>query len=125
MKAEKFVDQSVETLSKGITELRDRSANLKSVAIDVAEKSRAVFDDVREQLPEGSERIIGLVAAGAAIGVASYLAGRRQGSRPAVAVTRLTKSGEPTAERTSRNLTSDLEPVFKFVKLWMLYRAAM
>src|ERR1035437_64251 len=98
------------------TQLREAT---EPIASSVYDKSKEMYGAAKEWVPENYGKTIALGSAAVAIGLLGYYAGRgRKPSLPKL-------SEQPITKNTDNRTDIDLSPVFKFLKLWMLYRVAV
>jgi hypothetical protein len=86
---------------------------------DVVAKGKKLYDDAREWAPENTALIAGVGGGLIVAGLLGFVAGRA-GRRPVAR-----RLEERLGQLPGRVQDVDLGPVFKFIKLWMLYRIAM
>lgn len=118
-------EQVQETAQKGFEVLQDNVSQLveraKPVAENVMDRSKQVYKNAVESLPENSEKYIGLAALGLVSAFVGYQLGK--GKKPVKSTIEKVKDA---AVETKKELASDYNeyfvPAFKFVKLWMFYR---
>lgn len=107
--------QARQSAAEAISNLYDRS---KEFASDAADKSREMYSQLSENLPEGSDRILAMAAAGLAIGLVGYQLGKSKARRESVV-------SQAIEEAPAKVGGFDFSPVYKLAKLWMLYRISV
>jgi hypothetical protein len=101
----------------------------KQVADRVMEKSKDLYGKFEDRVPENARKALLLGASGLLVGFVGYRLGKSHGRGKALA----SRSAEKLAERSSelaseipkKAFNIDYSPVYKLVKLWMLYRIAL
>lgn len=109
---QRAVKEEFSNLESGVSQLTEKVMPYLEQAVD---KSKEFYNDAVEAIPEDKRRVVALTAAGLAVGVIAYKLGklRRSESLP-----------KAVSEATG-DLSNQLAPVFKFIKLWMLYRVSV
>ena len=111
-KIEETVHENIAHLEENFSELFEKA---KPFVQDALRDSKKFYHEVMTDLPEGSNKIAGAVVAGLVIGIIGFKMGRNK-VPPTVP--------EQAAEVTS-DVSKQLAPVFKFIKLWMFYRLSV
>jgi hypothetical protein len=97
---------------------------------DIFSKGRDLLAEASEWAPRNKPLVAGIAGAVVAVGAVGFLLGRagRRKAEPSSRERMATVSALPSrlAERPAVQTPEiNLEPVFKFLKLWMLYRIAV
>ncbi len=110
--AQARVEETVSDFQENVSEFME---NAKPIADRVVKKSKELYEEASSYLPENSRQIVGLTAAGLTIGLIGYGIGKSRNKQPLI----------EQASEASSQLSGQLAPVFKFLKLWMLYRLSV
>ena len=108
-KIEETVHENISHLEENFSELLEKA---KPFVQDAIRDTKKLYHEVAQDLPVGSQKIAGAVVAGLVIGILGYKMGRTK-TPPTVT--------EQAVEATN-DVSKQLAPVFKFIKLWMFYR---
>jgi cation transport regulator ChaB len=124
MKTAQIQDQAQKSFTQfqeGISQLMDRA---KPIADDAFNKSKQLYNDTMERLPENSEKYAALAVAGIAVGMLGYQLGKKKKRNESIAQKVSQVSTEIKKDLTP--LAMDyFSPAFKLVKLWMFYRLSI
>lgn len=124
MEAEKIRNQAQETFNRAQEGIYHFVEKAKPVAEDLAKKSKQLYNDVREKLPENSEKYAAIAAAGLAVGFIAYQVGKNQGKSSTV-VEKASEAASQAKENLKPVVNDFVTPGLKLVKLWMFYRLSL
>jgi hypothetical protein len=100
--------------SEQFSRLYDQSRHLFN---DVAGRTKHLYEDAREWVPEHQRTVWALTGACAGACLLGYLAGRSARQERTLAAQTVSATGGQLPEL-------DVRPIFRFISLWMLYRVA-
>jgi DNA-binding NarL/FixJ family response regulator len=113
------VQEIVEEVQTQATQLQDSVLQwvdqAKPKALEAVQKSKDAVRYAVDHLPENSNKIIAYTAAGLAVGIIGYKLGKVRRKDPVI----------EQATLASAKFAAQLSPVFKFLKLWMIYRISV
>ncbi len=110
----------LKTASENLSTAYERS---RDVFEDVTDQAQHLYEDARQWVPEHRGTVALLSSTAVGLCLLGYFAGRR--SHSGHAALPASRQLRETASALPNQLGDiDITPVFKFLKLWMLYRVA-
>jgi hypothetical protein len=103
------------------TQMQDFTSDTASKFLD---QSKELYAQAKEWLPENSNMVIGIAAAGLTLGAVGFMLGKSRAPSPEKRESQ--SKAEGMKRRASDKVNGfDFSPVYKILKLWMLYRIAV
>lgn len=124
MKMEQVQEQAqkkLEDFQSSVSNLMDRA---KPMSEDMIHRSKKLYQDALNRLPENSDKYAAFAAAGIAIGFIGFQLGKKRRKSESI-MEKISEAPSELKNRVAPAITDYFAPALKVAKLWLFYRLSV